>query len=170
MNRNNNYRNFFIFWAILWAFIDASIIITWSYQSTTLGFWSESKNVIGVVFDLFGVCLSLGLMIYLLLYFINANKSIRNYLKVANPVNFLVSGMVYFYARNFISVIKNILTTTGPEYIFSIITFHLMWIIPSIIVSIFHYSHYKHLLEYNSELAKGNVKKPDERKIENSVY
>lgn len=170
MNPNNNYRNFFVFWVAVWAAIDASIIMSWSYQSTTSGFWNNSKNVIGVSFDLFGVCLSLGLMIYLILYLVGVNKSMRNYLKVANPTNFLIAGMLYFYARNFISVIKNILTTTGPEYIFSIITFHLMWIIPSIIISIFHYSHYKYLNEYNAEFDKGNIKKPEERKIESSVY
>jgi hypothetical protein len=63
----------------------------------------------------------------------------------------LIVGLAFFYLRNIISVFKFFVTADENMYATSLV-FTMVWMIPSIVMSMVHYFFYKDTLDHNEKI------------------
>ena len=152
---NQSYPTFLIVWIGLWIFIDGCILLFYTSSSANdSNFWNSTLSR-SFWFDLAGIITSFITGMALIFLSLEIGRSVKKRLIIRDPNNFLVLGMVFFYLRNVISIAKFI-ATLEPRWYLTSLVFTIVWVIPSIIISMFHYFFYKDSLDYNEQIHAKN--------------
>ena len=155
---NKSYPSFLIVWITFWIFIDGCILLGYTAASSEQSFWTNQALVKNFWFDLAGIITSFIIGMILIFLSLQIDRNVKKSQIIPNPSNFLILGMVFFYFRNIISIAKFIVTVEPKWYLTSLV-FTAVWLIPSIVISFFHYFFYKDTLDYNDKINLDNSKK-----------
>ena len=155
---NKSYPSFFIVWITFWIFIDGCILLGYTTASANdPNFWTSSLSR-SFWFDLAGIVTSFIIGMMLIFLSLQIDRNVKKSQIIPNPGNFLILGMVFFYFRNIISIAKFI-ATVEPKWYLTSLVFTAVLLIPSIVISFFHYFFYKDILDYNDKINLDNSKK-----------
>lgn len=148
----SSFRVIFIIWVVIWSFINAFRIlnnyISYSNKGSFIG--TDYTSIGHWWFSTFGLIIGLAIGIFLLFWMASVPSRIGKNKKIGNIGILMSATVVYYLFGTIVSAMGSALF--NPDSFVEDFAFLTLWLLPSIIILVFHIIYYTNLNKYNEEV------------------
>jgi len=148
----SSFRVVFVIWVLFWAVVNIFQILRnyADYASTSSFIGSDYVNLGHWWFITFGMIIGFAIGIFLLFWTVSVPSRIEKNKKIGSIGILMSATVVYYFFTTIIDLMGSALF--NPENFINDFAFGTLWLLPSIIILVFHMFYYINLQKHNKEV------------------